>query len=457
MIFQTVENIYLIIFTGIILIIIVIFNILNLIQKSLAKERSISLINYKQIISLLFNNVLYQFISNFRLIFRRSELSEQDKIEQLLVNNTKLKTLFCCLADGAILLDSKFRVLLANPAAVVQLDWSNKSVIGKYIFDLVPKHVSNQLLPVCNDLLMKSCCSNFIQETHDLCITIQLKQVKILKFLFTVSSRQDCNCTKSIVITIQDITREIEMNITKGKLISTLAHELYNPLSNIRSFLETLYEYDNILDRLKKLEFLEIANQETIRLANLVKHMLDLSSLESQYGCITDSIDIISIIDYVMHTYQVVAQRKKVQLVLENSNRLLPVIGNYNLLIQVIGNLIGNAIKFTHTNSCIIVRAYSIDEKLENYPSVDQDLCLRKVRIEVIDEGIGIHKTLQQKIFQHFSQVDNKFNVFKGKGLGLAIVRTIVNKHNSSIYIYSESHIGSCFWFDLPIILEKDT
>lgn len=367
-----------------------------------------------------------------------------------------MEVLFCYLADGAILLDSEFRILLANPTAVVQLDWSNKSISGKYIFNLLPKYINDQLLPICNDILAKNYWSNFIPKTRELCIKIQSKKIKNLKFLFTLVSQQDYSSLKGVVITIQDITQEIELNTTKSKLISTLSHELYTPLSNIRSFLETLYEYDDILSKLKKLEFLEIANHETIRLTNLVQHMLDLSSLESQFIYITDKVDIRNIINYVMRTYQVIAQHKKIQLVLEISNHLLPVVGNYNLLVQVINNLIGNAIKFTHIGSYIIVRVYSIIEKLENSHSVEQDSYMHKVRVEVIDEGIGIHKTLQPEIFRLFSQANSSFSILKGKGLGLAIVKTIIDKHNSSIYIYSESHIGSCFWFDLPIITMKN-
>ena len=439
------------------LIIIVIFSILNipdLIQELLAKVKNISLINYKQQISVSLRSILYRFISNLSSVFSRSSIEGQEKIEPFLMNNTKLEVLFFCLADGAILLDSELKILLVNPKAIVQLDWSNKSITGRYIFDLLPGYINNQLLPVCNDILAESCYNNFVQKTCDLCIKIQSRKTRNLRFIFTVVSQQNYLSIQGIVITIQDV--EMKLSIMENNQISTLSHELYTPLSNIRSFLETLYEYYDILSKIKKLEFLKIANQETIRLTNLVQYMLDLSSVESQYNYIKDEIDILNIVNYVIHTYQIIAQHKRIQLILESSNRVLPVIGNYNLLIQVINNLIGNAIKFTHVNSYIIVRAYNIVEKLEKYPSIEQSLYLCKVRVEIIDEGVGIHKTLQQKIFQRFSRANNNFSILQGKGLGLAIVKTIINKHSSSIYIYSESHIGSCFWFDLPVVTVRN-
>lgn len=400
-------------------------------------------------------NILYQFISNCSLIFRRSELSEQEKIEQLLVSNAKLEILFYYLADGVVLLDSKFRILLVNPKAVIQLGWSGEPITGEYIFDLLPESVNDQLLPVCKDILSRSSCDSFVQETRELCLT-QLKKSRNLKFILTLISRQNYIALQGIVITIQDIIQEMEFSVAKNKWISTLSHELCTPLSNIRSFLETLYEYYDILSKLKKLEFLRVANQEIIRLTDLVQSMLDLSSVESQSDSVEYKVDIRNVINYVIHTYQIIARHKKIRLILESSNHLLPVIGNYNLLIQVINNLIGNSIKFTYASGYIIIRAYNIVEKLEKNSSVEQDLCLHKVRVEVIDEGIGIHKTLQQRIFQRFSQADNNFNVLAGKGLGLAVVKTIIDKHNSSIYIYSEAHIGSCFWFDLPVVTVRD-
>ena len=122
-------------------------------------------------------------------------------------------------------------------------------------------------------------------------------------------------------------------------------------------------------------------------------------------------------------------------LVETNLNQSLPLVyGNSNLLLQVLINLIGNALKFTHKDGAIIIQAYEIGSK---------------VRIEIIDSGIGISFRSKKKIFNRFVRDENEVHTLKGTGLGLSIVDTILQNHNSTINVSSKKDVGSVFWFDL--------
>ena len=112
--------------------------------------------------------------------------------------------------------------------------------------------------------------------------------------------------------------------------------------------------------------------------------------------------------------------------------------GNKDLLLQVLINLIGNALKFTHKGGEIIIRAYLLTNK--------------KIRIEILDTGIGIDELYWQNIFQRFYRVENEVHFLKGTGLGLSIVKNALAEHRTNINLVSKYNIGSVFWFDLTMV-----
>ncbi len=288
---------------------------------------------------------------------------------------------------------------------------------------------------------------------------------------------------KGIAMTVQDITREVELNEAKSQFISNVSHELRTPLFNIKSFIETLHEYGDSLSEAERREFLETANHETDRLTRLVNDVLDLSKLESNKRYRFDGVDLAQIIEQTLRTYQLNARDKGIELTHEIDPQLPPVLGNYDLLLQVFTNLVGNALKFTEQGGRVMVRAYLLDASTSlqqkptllghvtsggtlNTPCVpieppaeltanpDSVITAQQAwvtRVEVSDTGIGIDSDDQKAIFDRFFRVENRVHTLEGTGLGLSIVRNIIEKHQSRICLVSEVGIGTTFWFDLPL------
>jgi two-component system sensor histidine kinase NblS len=150
-------------------------------------------------------------------------------------------------------------------------------------------------------------------------------------------------------MTVQDITREAELNEAKSQFISNVSHELRTPLFNIKSFIETLHEYGEDLSLDEQREFLETANRETDRLTRLVNDVLDLSKLESFKLYNFEAVDLAQPIEQTLRTYRLNARDKGIELIQEIEPNLPPVLGHYDLLLQVFTNLVGNALKFTET------------------------------------------------------------------------------------------------------------
>jgi two-component system sensor histidine kinase NblS len=269
-------------------------------------------------------------------------------------------------------------------------------------------------------------------------------------------------------MTVQDITREAELNEAKSQFISNVSHELRTPLFNIKSFIETLHEYGEDLSLDEQREFLETANRETDRLTRLVNDVLDLSKLESFKLYNFEAVDLAQPIEQTLRTYRLNARDKGIELIQEIEPNLPAVLGHYDLLLQVFTNLVGNALKFTETGGKVALRAYLLDSAVQNHQEKSPFLCpppescviddasdgFRHVRIEVADTGIGIDADDQYAIFDRFFRVENRVHTLEGTGLGLSIVRNIIEKHSSRAHLVSEPGVGTTFWFDLKVFQE---
>ncbi|HEY9597553.1 MAG TPA: ATP-binding protein, partial [Cyanophyceae cyanobacterium] len=280
-------------------------------------------------------------------------------------------------------------------------------------------------------------------------ITLSEPTPRTVRILLTRVLDQYRETIKGIAMTIQDITREAELNEAKSQFISNVSHELRTPLFNIKGFIETLHEYGEELSEAKRREFLETANRETDRLSRLVNDVLDLSRLESCRIYHFDAVDIAQPIEQTLRTYQLNARDKGIELTQEIEPNVPPVLGHYDLLLQVFSNLVGNSLKFTETGGRVSLRAYLVESNHQEEPS--------QVRIEVSDTGIGIDPEDQEAIFERFFRVENRVHTLEGTGLGLSIVRNIIEKHHSRVHLVSEVGVGTTFWFDLDVFKEKKT
>jgi len=400
-------------------------------------------VNYK------FQGELGNLILSFNEMSERLQFYEKKNISQLVAEKAKLQALVSTIEDGAILLDTELRLLFVNKVAVKVFQWFNKDVIGKFIFQYLPIHVNEALLPILNTMVESNCLYNKSVQAQEVIINLNYESIKTFRFLLSTVLNYNTEGLTSVVITIKDITRETQLNEAKNQFISNVSHELRTPLCNIGSFLETLIDYSHKLTLQQKSQFLQIAYSETQRLNILVNDVLDLSKLESEYNYILKTVLLINTISYIVQASQIIALNKKVKLVVEIHSSIKTLLAHEISLYQVISNLISNSLKFTHKSGRIIIRVYPLLNryKFSEFSSIDPEIA----RLEVIDEGVGIDETFQSQIFDRFMRVENNIHTLKGTGLGLSIVKNIIQKHNSSINLHSELGIGTSFWFDLLI------
>ncbi|MDY6899642.1 MAG: ATP-binding protein [Cyanobacteriota bacterium] len=412
------------------------------IKELLVGVKQIAAGNFKQRIELEFSGELNELISSFNEMAERLERYEEQNIEELTAEKAKLETLVSTIADGAILIDNQMQTILVNPTAKSIFGWEEAEVVGNSVLD----HLPSQMQLEINRYLDKITAGDL--ERAEFRITINEPIKRTIRILLTTVINQQRESIKGIAITIQDITREVELNEAKSQFISNVSHELRTPLFNIKSFIETLHEYGEDLDIEQRKEFLQTVNNETDRLARLVNDVLDLSRLESGRSYNMDGVDLSQAIEQTLRTYQLNARDKGIELIQDIAPDLPLVKGHYDLLLQVLANLIGNALKFSKAGGKVALRAYQLHQPLLNSS-------ISRVRVEIGDTGIGIPQEDQAAIFDRFFRVENRVHTLEGTGLGLSIVRNILeDKHHTRVFLVSEVGVGTTFWFDLEIFEE---
>ncbi|MCY7321500.1 MAG: PAS domain-containing sensor histidine kinase, partial [Phormidesmis sp. CAN_BIN36] len=350
----------------------------------------------------------------------------------------KLETLVSSIADGAVLLDTDLQVVLVNPTARRIFGWEGKPVEGMNALYCFPVPVQVELTRPLYQVARGE-----LREEVEFRITLTEPVSRTLRILLNTVLDASKENVKGVAMTVQDVTREAELNEAKSQFISNVSHELRTPLFNIKSFIETLHEYGDDLTETERQEFLETANRETDRLTRLVNDVLDLSRLESCKVYHLEAVDLAQPIEQILRTYRLNAKDKGIELLQEVEVDLPAVMGHYDLLLQVFANLVGNALKFTEAGGKVMIRASL------HAPET--------VRIEIADTGIGIDQEDQNAIFERFFRVENRVHTLEGTGLGLSIVRNIVQRHHSRVCLVSEVGVGTTFWLDLAVYQDEIT
>ncbi len=466
-----------------------VFNALTItqpIKELLLGVKNIATGNFEQRINLPLGGELGELIFSFNEMAEKLASYAEQNIEELTSEKSKLETLVSTIADGAVLIDTNLHVILANTTAQRIFGWEGVNPVGKNVLHYLPADVTTKLTRPLYQII-----NNKIPELHpdnesdEFRLTINQPISRTVRILLTRVLDQYRENVKGIAITIQDITREVELNEAKSQFISNVSHELRTPLFNIKSFIETLHEYGDELSNEERKEFLDTANRETDRLTRLVNDVLDLSKLESCRVYHLEPVDIILPVEQTLRTYRLNARDKGIELKQEIISQLPAVKAHYDLLLQVFANLVGNALKFTPTGGQVSIRAYLVEpgqatqgeycplstrqaettetsetfetsETSETFETSTNQTQSPMVRIEVADTGIGIDKEDQNAIFDRFFRVENRVHTLEGTGLGLSIVRNIIDKHHTKIHLVSEVGVGTTFWFDLEICQEPE-
>jgi len=433
-----------------------VFNALTITQpvkELLRGVRQIAGGNFETRIALPVGGELGELLQGFNTMAAQLEVYKAANIEELTAAQVKQESLIATMADGAVLLDAGGAIVLANPTARRLFRWEGRNLESNDLIDELPERLAMELQSALDNVTSG--------ERDDADVRCSVGEpARTLRIVLQAVRDASGESLKGIAMTVQDLTREVELNAAQSRFISNVSHELRTPLFNIKSYVETLYDLGDQLSEEEKKEFLGIANAETDRLTRLVNDVLDLSRLEAERQWQFEPIELAPAIEQTLRTYRLNAEEKGVALGFDADPQLPRVLGNWDLLLQVFDNLVGNGLKFTPAGGQLLLRVYPWPDLCDLGPGETGDQTspscaitspLPRLRVEVADSGCGISAADQERIFERFYRVENAVHTEAGTGLGLSIVRGILEKHGSRIQMASEAGVGTTFWFDLPL------
>lgn len=347
---------------------------------------------------------------------------------------SRMRTMINHLSGGVMATDSRKQVALANHAFLKFIGYRGPGLIGKPVEDLV---TDKKILSMIDQALAIP-PNQFAEVTDEVTIPSQGQNEERILGVRCVPFRDRLERNLGTITVLHDITTIKRVEQMKSDFVSMVSHEIRGPLNSV------LMQQKVVLDGLagelsdKQRDILSRAAEKINALIKLSSELLDLSKMES--GLINtekESLQLAKVITDQVTFQQPSAAAKYIELKLHPLPELPDVLANRMNMEEVLSNLIGNAIKYTLEKGSIEVSA----EIVSSY------ICIR-----VKDSGLGIAPEDIDNIFKRFYRIKNeKTRYIIGTGLGLPIVKSIIEAHNGYIEVESQEGKGSTFSVFLPV------
>jgi signal transduction histidine kinase len=260
---------------------------------------------------------------------------------------------------------------------------------------------------------------------------------RITRFAFLILGALSLLMGVGMILAYQNVSRELALAKLKSDFVSNVSHELRTPLSLIRLYAETL-ELGRISNPGKHQEYYEIIRKESERLTALINNILDFSRIEAgkkEYSF--RETDMADLVRSTLDSYRFEIEQNGFQFEQKIDNNLPQLRVDREAIARSLLNLVNNAVKYSATEKYLGVHLYRRNGG---------------VNLEVVDHGIGIPLKEQLKIFEKFYRVgDPLVHNTKGSGLGLSLVRHIVQAHGGEVAVESAPGRGSKFIITLPV------
>lgn len=234
------------------------------------------------------------------------------------------------------------------------------------------------------------------------------------------------------------ITELTEKNAKHDSFLMNITHDLRGHLNIILSIMQIINKGTLEIKDKKALEYLETIKRNSLKMLRLINNLIDTNKLENKYYVLNKkNIEIISLVEGTISCIDKYAKQKDIQLIFDTNKEECIMGVDSEVIDRIIMNLISNAIKFSDSGSNIYINMFVNNEK---------------VKLSIRDEGTGISKEYQDKIFNRFYQIENKSSSeTTGSGIGLDLVNNLVKSHDGYMELNSIEGIGSEFIVTLPI------
>lgn len=340
----------------------------------------------------------------------------------------KIDGIIKSISDGLIVTDIDNRVVLMNRAAEDILDVRFSEVIDRPIdYTIKDETLRDRMRATLN------------KEPTGYEFDFELPgsvpdQIRIMRARTSVIQDKDGRQQGAVTI-IMDVTHEREVDRMKTEFLSTAAHELRTPLTSIMGFSEIILTRDNISPEEQR-KFITYINEQSVGLNRIISDLLDISRIESGRGFILNKqpCEGGSAIKAVVSLFQEKHPKRQFEIVLPK--KPVNIIADKDKMAQVLKNLVSNSVKYSPEGGKICLTGKVIDG------------CFQ---VSVEDHGTGMTPEQVDKVFDKFYRADASNTAVEGTGLGMSIVKHIVEAHGGKVWVESEYGKGTTVTFRIPL------
>ncbi|MEE9518233.1 MAG: ATP-binding protein [Candidatus Adiutricales bacterium] len=330
-------------------------------------------------------------------------------------------------ADGLMVTDTDNKIVLINRAAEELLGIRLEEVIDKPINMVIEEKTLREKIMYTFGKMITGYQFDF-EVKHD-----RSGRNRIIQAQTSVIQDRGGKET-GIVTSMHDVTHDREIDRMKTEFVSTSAHELRTPLTSIRGFSEILLTRDDLSTEEKK-RFLSHINNQAVSLSVIINDLLNISRIESGQGFNLNKakFNVHDMIHNIIPYFQEMNAKHKIEAVLPEEP--VELFADSEKLEQAIENLLGNAIKYSPDGGVIRVVGEIFEDRFQ---------------ILVEDEGIGMLPEQVEKVFEKFYRADASDSGPEGTGLGMTIVKYIVEAHGGKVWLESEYGKGTSVYITIP-------
>lgn len=361
----------------------------------------------------------------------------KESYSRLALEKQRDEALLESMGEGMVAVDESNKVVLVNSVATQLLELESRTAaVGKSIFETY-KIYDAKLQPIKDTDQPVYITLKTGHPSGD-AFTFQRKDNK--KILLGINSYPVTLNQKTVgaIMILRDVTKEKEVDRMKTEFISLASHQLRTPLSAIKWFTEMLISGDAGKLTPEQLDFAQNVSDSAERMIELVNSLLNISRIESGRIIIDPRpTDLKQLVTGIVNDLKAKTEERKQTLIISVHKDLPKINLDPRLISQVYLNLLTNAIKYTPKGGEITVLISKKDDQVIS---------------QVTDNGYGIPKSEQGKIFQKFFRAGNIIKVeTDGTGLGLYLIKAIVESSGGKIWFESQEGKGTSFWFTLPL------
>ena len=329
----------------------------------------------------------------------------QNTMNGLESEKTKMQTILKNMGEGVIAFDENGHIIHINPAAKLMLAicYEDSVAFDEFFADLGADINLGDIL--------------YMEEKRTLRKKMHFNGQYLSMYFAKIEI--DYHKNPGVVVGISDITESEQLDISRREFVANVSHELRTPLTTIKAYTETVIN-GKFEDKTISFNFLGVVVDEVDRMTRMVQDLLLLSQLD--HGNLSfkmTEVKLSSLIRRVAYKMEMNAKERKQTVRLSEQNDIPNIYGDSDKIEQVLTNIVSNSIKYTGEGGHIEIYAGTLRDK---------------VYIKVVDNGIGISKEDQQRVFERFYRVDKaRTRAAGGTGLGLAIAAQIVSLHERFI------------------------